>query len=324
MKVFITIDTEEDDWGSYRTGDFSLENITRLPWLQGIFDRYRAKPTYLISYPVAAGPVSQRILSKLVEDGCCEIGAHCHPWNTPPFEEEITERNSMLCNLPAELVNRKTEVLHETIIDTFGVNSRSFRTGRWGFGENVARAVYRLGYEIDTSVTPFVDWTEYQGPDFSRTRAEAYRFDPGDVMCRKADGLLLEVPATTGFYQERTSICSSARRAILSGPMARLRLIGLLDKLGLVNFRWLSPELSSGAEMVRLARTMMKLGSSFLNMSFHSTTLLPGKSPFVRDEADLGRFIANIEEFLQFAGENGMTFALLSESPNLSNSAVSA
>ena len=48
-------------------------------------------------------------------------------------------------------------------------------------------------------------------------------------------------------------------------------------------------------------------------MSFHSTTLLPGKSPFVRNQQELELFLTNIEEFLLFAANEGMSFHRLSE-----------
>jgi hypothetical protein len=46
-------------------------------------------------------------------------------------------------------------------------------------------------------------------------------------------------------------------------------------------------------------------------MSFHSTTLLPGKSPYVRSEADLDTFLASIEMVLKFAANAGFVFSPL-------------
>ena len=38
----------------------------------------------------------------------------------------------------------------------------------------------------------------------------------------------------------------------------------------------------------------------FLNLSFHTTTLLPGKSPFVKNNEDLGQFYLKIEKLLEY------------------------
>ena len=53
MKLVVTIDTEEDNWGSLRLTHYSFDNIARIPALQEMFDRFNVKPTYLMTYPVA-------------------------------------------------------------------------------------------------------------------------------------------------------------------------------------------------------------------------------------------------------------------------------
>jgi hypothetical protein len=60
-----------------------------------------------------------------------------------------------------------------------------------------------------------------------------------------------------------------------------------------------------------LAETCLRRGYVNLNMSFHSTTLLPGKSPYVRSEADLDTFLASIEMVLKFAANAGFVFSPL-------------
>ena len=145
-KIFITIDTEEDTWDEYATTHNPVENITRLPMLQDIFDRYGAVPTYLINWPVVNNKNARHILTKILDRGCCEIGTHCHPWNTPPFEEKINEHNSQICNLPYELIMRKIENLHKAIVKCFKVTPVCFRAGRWGFSSDVARCIKALGW----------------------------------------------------------------------------------------------------------------------------------------------------------------------------------
>lgn len=312
-KVFVTIDTEEDNWGEYRT-DGSVENITHLPVLQNLFNKYGVIPTYLVNYPVATNSNSIQVLSSFLEKDQCEIGMHCHPWNTPPYTEDLNAQNSMMCNLPYDLLFKKMKNLHEAIKSNFGISPVSFRAGRWGFNKDVARCLVELDFKVDTSMSPFVDWTEYHGPNFRSSNSHPYFFDVKNISIEKQSGDLLEVPPTIGFYQSNFQLCDSIQYALKKPFLSKLRLLGVLDRLKLLNFHWLSPELSNGDEMVNLAKRFVKSGHKFLNMSFHSTSLLPGKSPFVRDEEDLKIFLAKIETFLKYAVKHGFEFLPLAKS----------
>ncbi len=65
--------------------------------------------------------------------------------------------------------------------------------------------------------------------------------------------------------------------------------------------------------MLLLAERLVRQGTLVLNMYFHSTSLLPGKSPFVRDEKDLQRFLLKIRMFLQHARDAGWKFIALQD-----------
>jgi len=308
VKLFITIDTEEDTWNKYSFDHNPVENVSRLPIIQDIFDRYGAMPTYLVNWPVVADNNARHILAEILAKGRCEIGTHCHPWNTPPFEEKINTYNSQICNLPYELIIKKIETLHKAIVKHFKITPVCFRAGRWGFGSEVARSIHNLGYRVDTSITPFVDWTNDWGHDFSEASTYTYWFDPDDILREKEGGCLLEVPPTIGFYQKNFKLCNSVRKWILKKPLSRYHVLGILDRLRILNFRWLSPEFSSGSDMIRLSKTFIQSGHDFLNLTFHSTSLLPGKSPFIHNQKQLETFFYDVEMFLEFAVNRGMTF----------------
>ena len=313
MKLVITIDTEEDNWNRYSTTNNPVKNIEYILRLQRLFDQYQVKPTYLISYPVATDERSGEILKEIADQKKCEIGMHCHPWNTPPFEEEISDYNSMLCNLPEALVLKKLTVLHETICEKFNITPVSFRAGRWGFGSAVARAIHKLGYHIDTSVSPFVNWNQYHGPDFRRFRLHPYRFEPDDIAIPEKNGPLLEIPATVGFLQGNYSFCQQCTEYIETNIGKKLRIKGILGRLGLLNKVWLSPELSDAGRMIKLADRMNKMSYPSLTMSFHSTSLMAGLSPFVKNRDDESLFMQTIETFLIHAVNSGWTGVTLKE-----------
>jgi hypothetical protein len=317
VKLVITIDTEEDNWGSYSPTDYTLGNIERIPELQRLFDDFYVTPTYLITYPVATDEKAVTILSSIYEKGRCEIGAHCHPWNTPPFEEERNRQNSMLCNLSIDLQYRKMAILHNVIRRHLGIEAACFRTGRWGFSRDIAGNLERLGYKIDTSITPYIDWTSKHGPDFTNISPRPFRFSGDDSFQESVDGNLVEVPATIGFLQSNFTWSNYVFQTVRQSPFNRLRLTGLLYRLTLVNKVWLSPEVSSLKKMIRLTQRMIENGYPLINMVFHSSSLKAGLTPFVKTKDDEKRFFQNIKEYLAFTRHTGIESIKLSDTLKL-------
>src|ERR1043166_473154 len=104
IRLIVSIDTEEDNWQPRRDG-VTIENIRELPRLDGLFQRLGVRATYFPSYQVAGQEWAAATIRQL-RDGGAEIGAHLHPWNSPPLDEPFTPRNSMLCNLPPQQIGR--------------------------------------------------------------------------------------------------------------------------------------------------------------------------------------------------------------------------
>jgi hypothetical protein len=312
MYLIISIDVEEDNWGSYDPLEYSVENLRKVPVLQEIFDRFEVTPTYLVNYPVASDPWAAKLFSRYAQLGRCEIGMHCHPWNTPPYEEIICDYNSMICNLPAELQYQKLKHLHESIIKNIGTVPVSFRAGRWGFNAATAKAIHRLGYKTDTSVTPFVSWEKSRGQDFSTFGPEPFRFSSDDIAQKVEGGPLLQVPASVGFLQTNYHLCRVLKRAAESRIGRMVHLKGILYRSGLLNQAWLSPELSDVGTMVRLARSLEKNNCPCLNLTFHSSSLKEGLSPFVGMGEEVS-FLKKIEDFLRFARSSGFESITLRE-----------
>jgi len=317
MRLAVTIDTEEDNWGDYTNTSYSVENIKRIPSLQSKFDEFNVVPTYLVTYPVATNRASVEILKAIHRQGKCEIGMHCHPWSTPPFDEERTPYNSMLCNLPYELQHRKMSALHDAIEKNFGIRPKSFRAGRWGYNGDTAMVLKELDYRVDTSVTPFIDWSEDHGPDFSQIPPEPYRFKAPKIFESRRDGDLTEIPATIGYLQDNFGLCNSVDR-LLSSTLGRMfRLKGLLNRAGLLNKVLLSPEGSDSGQMIRLTQVLMRKKYEVVNMFFHSTSLQAGLSFFVKTNEDEMRFSNRIKEYLTFTSKIGIKSVTLSETEGI-------
>lgn len=297
MKLIVTIDVEEDNWGHFHPTEFTLDNLRGIPELQRLFDQYQVIPTYLVNFPVANDPFAVELFGRLHAAGKCEIGMHCHPWNTPPFVETTGEFNSMLCNLPDALALDKLSSLKQAIVRNIGVAPVSFRAGRWAMGCGVARALTELDVKIDTSVTPYTDWSCWQGVNYDAMSPALYRFSCAEVFKEDRQGGLLEVPVTIGYLQRDFARCNQYYRSIEKGFSQVLRIKGLLARLGLLNRVIMSPEVSDDGNMIALARAMRNYGYPLVNMFFHSTSLIPGLSPFVRDNHQKSRFFRTLDNF---------------------------
>jgi len=313
VRVLVTIDTEEDDWGTYRTQGNSVANIALLPELVPLWERFGVRPTYFVNYPPMVSPEASDVLRSLARDTRCEMGVHCHPWNTPPLREVVGRPPTMMNGLSDEENFAKLSVLTSLFEERFGSRPRSFRAGRWGFGATVARPLHRLGYQVDSSVSPLLDWSRSGGPDYSQAADAPYCFDPDEPFVPVKGGALVELPASIGFLWGPRGSSATLRAALEGSFLARYRVVGLLDSIGLFARRWLSPETTRDGEMARLARRLVGSGATVLDLTFHSSALLPGATPFVRSEADREKFVKRIETFLQFCVRKGFSFSTASE-----------
>lgn len=310
--VAISIDTEEDDWGSYAEQGASTENIAHLEELQDHFDHCGARPTYLVNRPPLMNRESVNVLRALASNEGVEIGAHCHPWNTPPFRDEGVHRSMMCAHSPDE--NRaKLREMRRCLRAELGVEPKVFRAGRWGLGPTVAGPLADEGFQIDCSVSPFIDWSYVKGPDFSDAPHSPYRFHPSDPMRPDPTGGLLELPTTIGFLSGDHRRRAKMRFALERSFVRHLKVVGALDRMGALTKRWLSPETSSAETMIRLAEAWVSSGETFLHLTFHSCTLLAGATPFVRTASERSRFLRSIDDFMRYCQTSGFTFQTLSE-----------
>jgi hypothetical protein len=309
LYLTVTIDTEEDNWGEYDRSAYTVENVERISRLQQVFECRGVRPTYLVTYPVATNAKAVDTLRKYRERGLCEIGAHLHPWNTPPIEEARVPFNTYLNHLPSALQLAKINSLHEVITRSFQLAPTSFRSGRWGFDAEVARNLIRRGYMVDSSISAALDWRPYAGPDFSAVSADpyVYRVEAADG---EVSGSLLEVPATSGFVQGRRA---GAVYRTLARSWAGGKVLGVLDRLRALNRVCISPELDDAPAMIRLTKALLGRGNTIINMFFHSPSLLEGCSPYVRTAADLNAFLRRIDTFLSFAERAGLRPVMMSE-----------
>jgi glycosyltransferase involved in cell wall biosynthesis len=299
INLVISIDTEEDNWRPAREG-VTVQNILELPRLQRLLESLGVRPTYFTTYQVARDPRSAAVMREIHDGGHAEIGAHLHPWNTPPLDEEFVPRNTMPSNLSRELQLAKIRALTEQVTKCLGRRPDSFRAGRWGFATKTAGALLECGYRVDSSVTPFKSWTKYDdGPRHFGAPLSVYRLDGrADTRIPVSDGRLIEVPLSWGYDLRRRYWGISRKQAEPSSGL-RTQLLGILSRLRLVRQIALSPETDSVADMLLLSQRLMELGLRHLHLSWHSPTLTPGLTPFTRTAADVEAVYASIANYVE-------------------------
>jgi len=219
----------------------------------------------------------------------------------------------MLCNLPSTLQFEKVQRLHEAIQDKFEMTPIAFRSGRWGFDAEVARNIVRLGYRIDTSITPYTSWAHTSGPDFSYVSPQPYTFMEESPTDRNPRGALAEIPVSIGYLHGEFQACAKLAERLSSGPLRRLKLGGLLSRVHLLRKVWLSPEMETPARMMQLVRQMRRQGYGVLNLVFHSSALMGGCGPFVRTSADEQPFLETLRTVLHRVTRDAVTGCPLSQ-----------
>ena len=305
-QLAVVVDTEEEfDW----TRPFSRASVatTSIPAQAGaheIYDRFGLIPTYVIDHPVATDARSIEFLGALEREGRAEIGAHLHPWVNPPHEETVTTRNSYHCNLPPELERAKIVELTRAIEKGFGERPTVFKAGRYGFGPNTARVIAELGYEVDCSYVPYTSFAGDGGPSYYSVPDQPFWLDEA----RR----LLEVPMTSGYIGRLAAVGPRVQALFDSSRAERLRIPGLLGRPGLLARSRLTPEGVSAREQCELLRTLTARGLRLFTLTYHSPSLAPGHTPYVRSVEELAGFLSTIEQVLTyFRDELGGTFTTM-------------
>ncbi|QZH74202.1 MAG: polysaccharide deacetylase family protein [Erythrobacter sp.] len=276
-RFLLTVDTEEEfDWDKPLTRDtHGIEHVGRLSKFQEFCEHEKVVPIYLVDWPIANAPMAAEILGDPLADGRAEIGVQLHPWVNPPFDEEVTQANSFAGNLPHTLERAKLSRLRNAIEANFGIAPLIYRAGRYGVGSNTAELLVENGIAVDTSVRAKFDYSAAGGPDFRRHPVHPYWVDD--------ERTLLELPLTTAFWGMLRKQGDYIYPRLWRAPSLR----GILARLGILERVPLTPEGVSVEEAIRGIDMALDDGVPLLVFSFHSPSLRPGDTPYVRSEQDL-------------------------------------
>ena len=302
-RYLVFVDTEEEfDWnGPFRRDNTAVTAMEGLPGAQRFFNEAGAKPAYMVDYPIVNSDRSRDILAEMRARDGVEIGAQLHPWVNPPFEEEVTPYNSFTANLPLDLQRAKLKALTKKITERFGERPLTYRAGRYGIGEHSAALLEAEGYRMDASVRALFNYGAQGGPDFSRF--ETHAFWAG----KKRQ--LLELPLTATFVGRLRGL---GERLFPRGDKVALWR-AVLARTGMIQRVSLTPEDYPLDIALEAIRQLLDDGLNIFSLSYHSPSIVPGHTPYVRDDADLKEFYRWWDGVFDLFAKNGVTAARADE-----------
>lgn len=295
--LMVVVDTEEEfDWSAplspHATAVTAMDHVH---YSQEICDHFAIRPIYVIDYPVASQKTGWLPLKGFMQENRAFIGAHLHPWVTPPFADLGLAAHSFPGNLPRPLEQEKLAVLTQQIASVMGHVPTIYKAGRYGVGPNTPAILAELGYEFDLSSAPPYDFSDQGGPDFSATPNH-----PGPM---GSQNTVFSLPTTGDYIGVLTHSRFRAHKIYqwASHPKRKsLHLPGMLARTRLLDRIRLSPEGHTLDEMKRLTLALIDRGLDVFSFSFHSPSLKPGCTPYVRDKKDLQLFLQTMRCYFHF------------------------
>jgi peptidoglycan/xylan/chitin deacetylase (PgdA/CDA1 family) len=303
--LVVTIDTEADNMWA-RPRELTYRNTRNLDRLQRLFDEFGVRPTYLTTHEVASDGPSMEFLAGLQAQKRAEVGAHLHPWSNPPYTRIADDEDAehpYPHEYPLQVFEAKMRVLGEALVRATGRAPTSYRAGRWGFVAAHGEALRRMGYVVDTSVTPGVSWERYAGrsggsggPSYAGAPRVPYRLSAGDA--RVPGGGLLEVPVSIEWNRALPPAFESRADRMRPYSIAAR----LLRRAGWLRPLWLRPYRRFSEDDLRaLCDRLAARRRPVWNLMFHSSEAVVGTSPYSPDEVALEAWYAKLRIVLERA-----------------------
>lgn len=310
--LVFTVDTEPDDQWSSALPDgslppFTFANTRGLGRLKEFFHRRSVPVTWMTSYSVARDSESARVLREAASEGD-EIAGHLHGWETPPFTDVDRMSRPFIAEYAPDVrmaKHRSLIVAHE---DAFDARPVSYRAGRWGIDSVELQHIAELGYQIDSSIPPGIDFRDRSGlklpgPDF-RPYLRSGGLSPYRV------GPLWEVHASItaigllGGGAAALAIARAAGRRDSASLPARA-LSRLLAGSRFQQLVWVRPLKHPRAQLAQATECLLRRGTPIVNVMFHSSEAFVGTSPLSRRPEDVENLYGDLEAIIRTARLHG-------------------
>lgn len=302
----VTIDVEPDcspSWHYSNPLTFEGVRLGIKERLQPLFNKYGIVPTYLINNVVLEDAESVNILKNL--EGNYELGTHLHPEFIEP-EKSVhnyagSKGEANCCFYKPEIEFEKIKNITEIFEKQIGYKPTSFRAGRFSAGKNTIASLVKCGYKVDTSVTPHICWndkTREDPVDFTNAFEQPYFIKNNTILEKDLRAQILEVPIT---------ICPLPNMILKE---IFLSIGGLRRKIRKNKFVWLRPIFSSYHQLIQLVNYLnqnnYKEDTLVINMMFHNVEVIPGLSPYTKNENDCTQYLHLLENFFKYCNSHSI------------------
>ncbi|TVM17328.1 hypothetical protein DPQ33_09075 [Oceanidesulfovibrio indonesiensis] len=296
MKLVISIDVEEEGLfsGKYSRTPPGVRNVSHLDALNFVYDEFGFPLTLLTSYQVAQDDAASDMLIRMREERGAEIGAHLHPWNTPPLEDvgpEPVRSDAM----PMDILRAKMATLFDSLEQRFGKPATSFRMGRWDFGAQVEQLLPEFGILVDASHAPLRH--ARGGPDRFLTPS----YDPYLLPAVGDYPRVTEAPLTMLPVMPITARCTHTFARLMPKTIRE----SILANYSAVAAAGIQPVWYPSTSMRWAARLHRRRGGNVLVMFLHSSELMPGHSPNFPNQEAVDRLVEKIRHFLGWLTQSG-------------------
>lgn len=300
-ELIIIVDTEEEfDWNApFQRKKHDVSHISELMRVQNIFDAFGVRPVYACTYPILSTPSSREIIETLVREHNVLVGAHLHPWVTPPFDEHLSEENSFPGNLPYKVEAAKLKRLTHIVQETLQKHPKIYFAGRYGLGKNTYTILQEQEYEIDVSMAPPQNYAPLKGPDYSHSPNYPFWVTKEDSAMASHLYCIPTTGSVLGLLSSR-KYAHTLNRFIRRPICQSLHLPGLLSHLGLLDALRLTPEGNSLSDMKRLTQHLLKRGHTTFAMNFHSPSLAVGHTPYVQSKKECDALLQKVRDYLAY------------------------
>lgn len=315
MRFILTIDTEADNQWNHGI-PLSTQNIHSIPRFQELFEKCAIRPTYLVTSEVCGDEYARTIFRDYLKRETAEVGAHLHAWTTPPFQDvpglRFNDRHHPFATeLTESLLGEKIATLTHEIETAFGIRPTSFRSGRFGFNETCAGILLQHGYLVDSSVTPYVNWSRHPGlpngnggPDFVDSPVQHYFFntDQGNS----------QIPVTILATKWPFSASESLMRTYCRWKESVTKKV--VRKLMGEQPVWLRPfSRTTEAQLQEIVDRAKDHSLEFIAMMFHSSELMAGKSKYRSKEEDVDALFELLKGLFEYLNASNVPSLTLSE-----------
>lgn len=280
----ITIDTEGDNLWNPGVFDVTTNNAQYLPRFQDLCEKYGFIPTWLTNYEMIMDDYFVDYFKPKAHLKLCEIGMHLHAWNSPPaydLKEEANIGHPYLSQYPDDIMYQKIAELTRIIEERIAIRPTSHRAGRWVIDQRYISYLKQLGYTVDTSVTPHVNWKkaikDEKATDYSGEREDAHFLENG----------LLEVPVT---------IRNMHPFHVLDRDISLRKRISAMRKFVKGAPCWIRPMPNTYGDVVSVYKRALKANEEVIVFMMHSSELMPGGSPYF----ETSELVEELYRFLEY------------------------